>query len=60
MLPFDISVLIDNAPMKRIYRTIKQLFHNGLCFSNFQRTRKLIIYISNPDTHLLGVPKLNK
>ncbi|MDE7264020.1 MAG: transposase [Anaeroplasmataceae bacterium] len=51
---------ISNGPMERTNRTIKQLFYNGFGFTNFQRTRKRIIYISNPDTPLLGVPKHNK
>lgn len=48
---------ISNGPMERTNRTIKQLFYNGFGFTNFERTRKRIIYISNSNTPILGVPK---
>ncbi len=51
---------ISNGPMERTNRTIKQLFYNGFGFTNFDRTRKRIIYISNPNIPILGVPKFNK
>lgn len=60
MLPFNTSVLIDNSPMERTNRTIKQLFYNSFGFSNFHRTRKRIIYIFSSDTPLLDVSKLIK
>lgn len=54
------SKRISNGPMERTNRTIKQLFYNGFGFTNFDRTRKRIIYISNPNIPILGVPKFNK